>query len=96
MFRSVSTLILQAMLQYIYFDDFVDAFRCRGRLNHFSEKGLYALYNYLEDVDANMHLDVIGLCCDFDELSYEELGDSIDPSLEIVAEFSGGVIVFNT
>jgi len=81
------------MLQYIYFDDFVDAFRCRGRLNHFSEKGLYALYNYLEDVDANMHLDVIGLCGDFDEFSDEELENNENPDLDIVAYFDGGVIV---
>ena len=84
------------MLQYIYFNDFVDAFRCKGRLNHFSEDGLYALYNYLEDVDANMHLDVIGLCCDYDELSSEELAGMIHTHVEIVAEFKGGVIVFNT
>jgi hypothetical protein len=84
------------MLQYIYFDDFVDAFRCRGRLNHFSEEGLYALYNYLEDVDANMHLDVIGLCCDYDELSSEELERMEDPCITVVATFKGGVIVLNS
>jgi hypothetical protein len=40
---------------------------CRIRPNSFSYSGLCALYEYLEEVDTNMELDVIAICCDFSE-----------------------------
>ena len=54
--------------------DFHEAFR-RGRDTQFSDDGLDALFYYLEDVEHStgeeIELDVIALCCDYNE--YENL-----------------------
>ena len=48
---------------------FINAFRNMSRDNHFGSNGLYALYDYLEEIeresDQQIELDVIALCCDF-------------------------------
>ena len=58
------------MKQTINEYQFKDAFQ-KCRPNNFSYEGLTALYDYLEDYEADtgqeMELDVIGLCCDFTE-----------------------------
>lgn len=63
------------MIQEITFSSFVDAFRNAGRENQFSYDGKRALFDYLEELEdgtgENIELDVIGLCCDFNE--YEDL-----------------------
>lgn len=62
------------MMQYVGFNDFLDAFRDHGRLiessnlnsgGNFDYYGLKVLYEYLESFDQNMDLDVIGLCCEY-------------------------------
>lgn len=80
------------MLNYIYFNDFCDAFRRMGRENQFSEKGMQALYDYLQEIDDHYHLDVIGLCCQYEELSDKDLEDNEYPDF-IVRSFDGGAIV---
>lgn len=56
---------------------FVDAFSQMGRGGQFSYQGLQALYDYLQDyteqTGAEVELDVIALCCDYDE--YDSLAD---------------------
>ena len=51
------------MKRSIYFDDFVEAFEEMGRMGHFSEEGLKALFDYLEeyeeDTGIEIELDVI-------------------------------------
>lgn len=50
---------------------FVDAFHSMGREDQFSLPALYALFNYLEDLEQDsgeeMELDVIAICCDYTE-----------------------------
>ena len=65
------------MKKSIYFNDFVEAFEKMGRMEHFSLKGLKALFDYLEeyeeDTGIEIELDVNALCCDFTEYSdFEE------------------------
>jgi|TARA_B100000073_G_scaffold319365_1_gene298213 hypothetical protein len=59
----------------INFNDFERAFQRYNRDNHFSYEGLQALFDYLEDLESDMdkeiELDVIGLCCEYTE--YESL-----------------------
>lgn len=47
------------------------------RPNNFSDDGLFALFEYLEDIEGQtgepIELDVIAICCDFAE--YESLED---------------------
>ena len=51
--------------------DFIDAFKKMGREENFSYDGLVALYEYLEmlgdDLGQPIELDVIALCCEYDE-----------------------------
>ena len=46
---------------------FRDAFRSMGRQDNFSYDGLGLLFEYLEDCDPEMELDVIGICCEYAE-----------------------------
>ena len=66
--------------------DFTEAFRLAGRKDQFSYEGLQLLFNYLEEMEEGMdeeiELDVIALCCEYYESSWEEIADnySIDTS----------------
>lgn len=51
---------------------FKDQFTCMGRGDQFSHEALSLIFNYYEEMDENFELDVIGICCDVSELSYEE------------------------
>ena len=69
------------MKQTINFYDFRQAFERYGRENQFSHEGLSTLFDMLEeyeqDIDKEIELDVIALCCDFAEYdSFEELTDN--------------------
>lgn len=59
------------MRKTVYQSDFIQAFTNMGRGSQFSEAGLSALFDYLEqyedDTGVELELDVIGLCCDFTE-----------------------------
>lgn len=63
--------------------DFRDAF-LKLRPNNFSYEGLTALFDYLESFEADtgeeLELDVIAICCDFAEESWENIAEyySID------------------
>jgi len=51
--------------------DFIEAFKDYNRENNFSYEGKKALYNYLidleEDTGEEIKLDIISLCCDYEE-----------------------------
>ena len=64
------------MIQTVYLSDFRDAFQRMDRGNQFSYEGLELLYDYLEECDESMELDVIAICCDFSECSIDEFLDS--------------------
>jgi len=67
------------MHQQINFNDFCNAFRDMDRDNQFSYEGKRALFDYLEayeeDTGESLELDVIALCCDYTEASYEEIAE---------------------
>lgn len=60
-----------ALLIHADFNDFENAFRRADRQNQFSRVGLYALFQYYDDLSddtgENIELDVIGICCEFSE-----------------------------
>lgn len=58
--------------QQINVSAFRDAFIRMDR-NVFSYEGYEALFNYLNDMGEDYELDVIGLCCDYSELSFDEV-----------------------
>lgn len=69
------------MYQSINVYNFRDAFKRMDRDN-FSYEGLEILFNELEqyevDTGESIELDVIALCCDYSELTAEEIQSSYD------------------
>lgn len=59
------------MKQNITLSSFCDSFQAMGRGEQFTYRGLEALFDFLEEMEADtgeeVTLDVIGLCCDFSE-----------------------------
>lgn len=95
----------------VTFSQFTKAFHDHGRENNFSYEGLQTLYDYLieleEDTGEEIELDVIALCCDYSEGSYEEIVDcynleiepdpsecSITDDDEVRKELTGAVVPF--
>ena len=59
------------MITTVDVHDFRDAFRQMGRSDQFSHAGLAALFDYLEEMEADMRepmeLDVIAFCLEYNE-----------------------------
>jgi hypothetical protein len=73
------------MKQTIGLSQFTDAFTAI-RPNNFSYQGLEILFNGLEefeeDTNEEIELDVIAICCDFYEMTEQEIKDSYNVNLE--------------
>ena len=61
--------------------EFIDEFHIRGRGKQFSFDALELLYDFFEEHDPNMELDVIAICCDFSEDTIEEIAANYDISI---------------
>ena len=75
----------------VTFSDFCNAFRNHDRDNQFSYAGKRALFEYFEayeeDTGESLELDVIALCCDYTEATYDEIAEMydltyVDPEIE--------------
>ena len=55
---------------------FRDAFRQADRQDQFSYEALNMLYEYFEDIDPDMELDVVAICCEYHEESYEGIANN--------------------
>jgi hypothetical protein len=57
--------------------DFVEAFRQYDRLDNFSFEALDLLFEYFEEYEEatgqEIELDVVAICCDFDELDADDI-----------------------
>jgi hypothetical protein len=74
------------MKTYISQYDFRRAFQeCRP--DNFSYEGLKILFEYLEeyemDIGEELELDVIGLCCDFSESTFEDIAALYNIEIDI-------------
>ena len=73
------------MKQSVDFYDFQDAFK-RIRPDNFSSEGLSVLWDYLEQYEADtgeeLELDVIAICCDFSEDTWQNIADNYRIDLE--------------
>jgi hypothetical protein len=72
--------------------EFRDAFRQANRQDQFSYEALNMLYEYFEDVDPDMELDVIAICCEYSEDTLEDIAnnyriDLVDVDEEDQADF---------
>lgn len=63
--------------QTINFADFRNAFRSHNRMDQFSYEGARILFDWLEQITEetgeDLELDVIALCCDFAEMTEQEV-----------------------
>ena len=59
------------MKQTINLSEFRSAFHNMGRSEQFSYEALELLFNYLEKRDEDMELDVIDICCEFEESDHD-------------------------
>ena len=67
------------MKQTINVSKFIDAFEEMGRADNFSYAGKEALFQYLEEMNPDMILDVVALCCTYAEYaSIEEYASAYD------------------
>ena len=78
--------------------EFVDMFRQLDREENFSREGRFAFYDYLTDLeeqlDEEYKLDVIGLCCEYNEYkSFEEYQEDYDNDYEDLDELEADYTV---
>ena len=63
----------------VTFSAFCDAFSDHGREDQFTYAGKRALFDYLEAYEEEtgepIELDIIALCCDYTEATYEEIAE---------------------
>lgn len=68
-----------SIVQTVNFYQFQQAFIDAGRRDQFSYEGLEILFNYLDelsdDIGQPIELDVISLCCDYEESHYSDVAD---------------------
>jgi hypothetical protein len=78
------------MFTRVTLSDFRDAFRAHGRRDQFSYDGLRDIFDWLEDYEestgAAVELDVVAICCDYVEMTPEEIIEaysiSFDPDVD--------------
>lgn len=61
------------MKQTINLSAFRDAFQSMGRYDQFGYEALEVLFDYLEEIDEDMELDVIALCCEYAHGTIDEI-----------------------
>lgn len=71
------------MKQELNFDRFQEAFRVRGRGDQFSFHALEALFHYLNEIDRDGELDVVGLCSEYVESTYASI---VEEHLDILSD----------
>jgi hypothetical protein len=66
--------------------DFHDAFRTMNRLENFTYEARNALFEYLEqleeDTGVEIELDVIALCCEYSQDTWQEIADNFSIDLD--------------
>lgn len=85
------------MYQSVNFEDFRDAFRNFNRMENFTYEGAEALFNYLEqyeeETNTPIELDVIALCCEYNEDPLDEVLENY--SLESLEQLEDNTYVIN-
>lgn len=63
-------------------NDFINEFKAYNRMDNFSIKGLRVLFESLEqtaiDCEVNIEMDVIALCCEYNEDDMQSIIDNYD------------------
>lgn len=74
-----------AIVQTLTKSSFVDAFKQSSRKDQFSYEALEAIFDYLEEYSdstgENVEFDIVGICCDWAEMTWNEIAASYDVDL---------------
>ena len=65
---------------------FRSEFEACGRISNFSYEGLGLLYEYLEEIDPTYQLDVVGLCCEYNEDGFKDIADAYSVDIDGMTE----------
>lgn len=65
---------------------FRNEFRACGRADQFSYEALGLLFDFLEEADSNYSLDVIEICCDYAEDTFEDFANTNAIDIEGLTE----------
>jgi len=60
------------------FHRFQDAFSDMNRADNFTYEALKELYEYYDNIGEDIELDVIAICCDWSEMSEEDIRKEYD------------------
>lgn len=77
------------MKQTISLSDFRDAFRKMDRTDNFSYEGLELLFDMFEESDPEMELDVIAICCDYNEDNWLEIAKNYNIDIDGDLSYGG-------
>lgn len=66
--------------------DFRQAFRTYDRQENFSYEGLGLLFDMLEEMGDDYELDVIAICCDYNELDLDTINQEYGEEFETIEE----------
>jgi hypothetical protein len=78
--------IVQTLDKY----SFVEAFKQSSRKDQFSYEALEAIFEYLEDYSnetgVNVEFDIVAICCEWAEMTWQEVAQSYGVDLSDVAD----------
>lgn len=77
-----------AIIQTVQKSDFRDAFIRMDRKENFSYEGLGMLFDYLDECSegADIELDVIAICCEYNELDLETINQDYQQEFESIED----------
>ena len=79
-----------AIVQTITESSFIDAFKQSSRKDQFSYEALSSIFEYLEeysnDTGENVELDVVAICCEWVEMTWQEVVEAYSVDLTDVAD----------
>lgn len=74
----------------VTFNDFRDTFRAYDRVDNFSREGMELLFDYLEQYEqetgTELELDVVALCCEYNEETPEDIAANYSIDLDGIEE----------
>ena len=88
-----------AIVQTITESSFIDAFKQSSRKDQFSYEALSSIFEYLEEYSnetgENVELDIIAICCDWVEMTWQEVVEAYDVDLSGVDDDDKADAVFD-
>jgi hypothetical protein len=69
--------IVQTLDKY----SFVQAFQQSSRKNQFTSEALGAIFDYLEEMGEDVEFDLVGICCEWQEATWQEVAEQYSVDL---------------